>query len=65
MLSIIHALGHLRVACDLINLYFVIDEYTDIANKTEVSKIADDIMDAFRQKEGSESHSKISRMARE
>jgi hypothetical protein len=61
----IDVLDHLRVTCDLINLYFVIDEFTDIANKTEVSKIADDIMDAFRQKKGSESHGKISRMARE
>ena len=49
------------------NLYFVIDEYTDIANETEASKIADDIMDAFRHKKASssESHGKISRMARE
>jgi len=56
---------HLRVTCDLINLYFVIDEYTDIANKTEVGKIAKDIMDAFRQKKASESQGKITRMARE
>ena len=61
----IDVLDHLRVTCDLINLYFVIDEYTDIANKTEVSKIADDIMAAFKHKTASESHGKISRMARE
>ena len=61
----IHVLDHLRVACDLINLFFVIDEFTDIANKTEVSKIADDIMDAFRQNKSSKSHGKISRMAQE
>ena len=62
----IHVLDHLRVTCDLTNLYFVIDEFTDIANKAEVRKIADDIMDAFRQKKkASESHGKISRMARE
>ena len=60
-----YILDHLRVTCDLINLYFVIDEFTDIANKTEVNKIADDIMDAFRQKKASESHGKITRMARE
>ena len=47
------------------NLFFVLDEYTDIANKAEANKIADDIMDAFRQKKESESHGKISRMARE
>ena len=61
----IYVLDHLRVACDLINVYFIIDEYTDIANKTEVSKIADDIIDAFRHKKASESHGKIYRMARE
>ena len=61
----IYVLDHLRVTCDLINLYFVIDEYTDIANTTEVRKIADDIMDALRQKKASESNGKISRMARE
>jgi Delta6-protoilludene synthase len=61
----IRVLDHLRVTCDLINLYFVIDEFTDIANETEVSKIAGDIMDAFRQKKAPESHGKISRMARE
>ena len=61
----IHVLDHLRATCDLINLYFVIDEFTDIANKTEVSRIADDIMDTFRQKKVSESHGKISRMAQE
>ena len=56
---------HLGVTCDLMNFYFVIDEYTDIGNKKEASKIADDIMDAFRHKTTSESHGKISRMARE
>ena len=61
----IDVLDHLRVICDLMNFYFVIDEYTDVGNKTEVSKIADDIMDAFRQKTASESHGKISKMARE
>ena len=61
----IDVLDHLRVTCDLINFYFVIDEYTDVGNKNEVSKIADDIMDAFRQKTVSESNGKISRMARE
>jgi hypothetical protein len=65
MLLFIHVLDHLRVTCDLINLYFVIDEYTDIANKSEVSKVADNIMDAFRRKKAFESHGKISRMARE
>ena len=61
----IHVLDHLRVTCDLINLYFVIDEYTDIANKSEVGKISGDIMGAFRHKNASESQGKISRMARE
>ena len=43
----------------------MLDDYTDIASKSEVSKIADDIMNTFRHKKASESHSKISKMARE
>ena len=62
---LIDVLDHLGVNCDFMNFYFVIDEYTDIGNKKEASKIADDIMDAFRQKTVSESHGKISRMAQE
>ena len=61
----IHILDHLRVICDLMSLFFIFDDYTDIASKSEVSKIADDIMNTFRYKKASESHNKISTMARE
>ena len=49
------------------NFYFAIDEYTDLANKTEASKIANDIMDAFRPEKASvqPSRGKVARMAQE
>ena len=60
-------LEHLRITCDLMNFYFAFDEYTDLANKTEASKIANDVMDAFRRKDASvrSSHGKITTMAQE
>ena len=61
-------LEHLRITCDLMNFYFVFDEYTDVANKAEASKIANDVMDAFRRKDTSgvrSSHGKITIMAQE
>jgi len=49
------------------NFYFAFDEYTDVANKTEASKIAYDVMDAFRRREASiqTSHGKITAMAQQ
>ena len=46
-------LEHLRITCDLMNFYFALDEYTDVAKKTEATKISNDIMAAFRNKETS------------
>ena len=49
------------------NFYFVFDEYTDVANKTEATKIANDVMAAFRNMEASAqpSHGKITTMAQQ
>ena len=50
------------------NFYFAFDEYTDVANKAEHSKIANDVMDAFRRKEASIQplpHGKITTMAQQ
>ena len=38
---------HLRVGCDLIHLYFLIDEYTDIEPAPIVREMADIVFDAF------------------
>lgn len=38
---------HLRTGCDLMNLFFVIDEYTDVANESEAREMARIIMDAI------------------
>jgi Delta6-protoilludene synthase len=49
------------------NFYFAFDEYTDVANKTEASKIAHDVMDSFRCRDAivQSSHGKITAMAQE
>ena len=49
------------------NFYFAFDEYTDVANKTEATKIANDVMAAFRIKEvsGQAPHGKITTMAQQ
>ena len=49
------------------NFYFAFDEYTDVANKAEASKIVNDVMDAFRRRDVSvrSSHGKITTMAQE
>lgn len=39
---------HFRVACDLMNLFFVFDEKSDEASGQEVAQQAADIMDALR-----------------
>ena len=46
-------LEHLRITCDLMNFYFAFDEYTDVANKAEATKIANDVMAALRNREAS------------
>ncbi|KJA22846.1 hypothetical protein HYPSUDRAFT_138654, partial [Hypholoma sublateritium FD-334 SS-4] len=37
-----------RVGCDLMNLFFLIDEHTDVGNAEEVQAQADIVMDALR-----------------
>ncbi|KAK3367415.1 terpenoid synthase [Lasiosphaeria ovina] len=39
---------HARSTCDLMDLFYVIDEYTDVEDAGGVQKIVDIIMDAFR-----------------
>ena len=38
----------LRVGCDLMSFFFVIDEHSDVVDGTEAKKQADIIMDAIR-----------------
>ena len=49
------------------SFYFALEEYTDIANKTEATKIANDVMAAFRDREAriQPPHGKISTMAQQ
>ena len=53
------------------NFYFAFDEYTDVANKSEASKIANDVMEAFRRRDGADPsaqplpHGKITTMAQQ
>ena len=49
------------------NFYFAFDEYTDVANKTEATKIVNDVMAAFRNREASiqPPHGKITTMAQQ
>ena len=42
---------HLRVGCDLVNLLFVIDEYTDVEDAGAVRDIVDIVLDAFHNPE--------------
>ena len=60
-------LEHLRITCDLMNFYFAFDEYTDVADKTEATKIANDVMAAFRNREAIVQlpHGKITTMAQQ
>ncbi|KAF9002156.1 isoprenoid synthase domain-containing protein [Cyathus striatus] len=37
-----------RVACDLMNFYFVYDEYTDLCSREEAEKMAATVIDAMR-----------------
>ena len=49
------------------NFYFAFDEYTDVANKKEATKIASDVMAAFRNRDASidSPHGKIATMAQQ
>jgi hypothetical protein len=49
------------------NFYFAFDEYTDVANKIEATKIANDVMAAFRNRDASIQlpHGKITTMAQQ
>jgi len=38
----------MRTGCDLMNLFFIYDEYSDVAHEDEVQVYADIIMDALR-----------------
>ncbi len=37
-----------RVGCDLINAYFVIDEYNDVAEPEIAAQVCDTVMDVLR-----------------
>ncbi|KAK7053206.1 hypothetical protein VNI00_003825 [Paramarasmius palmivorus] len=37
-----------RIGCDLMNLFFVVDEYTDVASAEEARRLVDIVMDALR-----------------
>lgn len=37
-----------RAGCDLINVYFVIDEYNDVAEPEVVAQVRDNVMDVLR-----------------
>ncbi|KAG6330338.1 hypothetical protein ID866_8752 [Astraeus odoratus] len=39
---------HLRVACELIIVYFIVDEYTDVEDATRTGEIVDIIIDALK-----------------
>jgi Delta6-protoilludene synthase len=49
------------------NFYFAFDEYTDVANKNEATKIAGDVMAAFRYRDASTHppHGKVATMAQQ
>jgi len=54
--SLFHLTPHLlpefiRLGCDLMNLVYVYDEYTDIADGEGADKIRNIVMDAFRHPE--------------
>lgn len=39
---------HLRTGCDLMNFFFVFDEYTDLEDEHQVRVLSDIVMDALR-----------------
>ncbi|OJA11858.1 hypothetical protein AZE42_03256 [Rhizopogon vesiculosus] len=38
---------HLRIGCDLMNVYFIVDEYTDIENAAVTKEMVDIVLDAL------------------
>ncbi|KAJ3766088.1 terpenoid synthase [Lentinula raphanica] len=42
---------HLRICCDLMNLFFAFDEYTDVCDAQEARRLADIVMDGLRNPE--------------
>ena len=65
--SIFPVLELIRLGCDLMNLFYVFDEYTDIADGEGATKIRDIVMDAFRNphKSRPEGELLLGEMARE
>ncbi|KDR71607.1 hypothetical protein GALMADRAFT_143861 [Galerina marginata CBS 339.88] len=57
----------IRLGCDLMNIFYVFDEYTDIADGNEANKIRDIIMDGFQNshKERPEGELLVGAMARD
>lgn len=41
-------LEHLRIGCDLMNAFFLFDEYTDCRDPDEVQAVVDIVKDALR-----------------
>lgn len=39
---------HLRTGCDLMNFFFVVDEYTDVEDASGVRQMVDIVMDALK-----------------
>ena len=39
---------HLRTGCDLMNLFFVVDEYTDVESAPMVREMVDVVIDALK-----------------
>ncbi|KAL4067245.1 isoprenoid synthase domain-containing protein [Scleroderma yunnanense] len=39
---------HLRIGCELMIIYFIVDEYTDVENATRTAEIVDIIIDALK-----------------
>ena len=65
--SLFLVLELIRLGCDLMNLFYVFDEYTDIADGEGATKIRDIVMDAFRNphKSRPEGELLLGEMARE
>jgi hypothetical protein len=40
-------LEHLRTGCDLMNVFFVVDEYTDVESAPVVREMVDIVIDAM------------------
>ena len=51
LLSDITGVEHLRTGCDLMNVFFVFDEYTDVEDADVVREMVDIVIDAIRHPE--------------